>query len=92
VIDENHRYSVLKTRLVDECLHPAFGKNFFLAKNFSRRSVDRFLFLQDQKFQALNGWTVCRFHGARGGAPGMAITATVPEPRPPSSFGASSNR
>jgi hypothetical protein len=29
---------------------------------------------------------------ARLKASGMAITATVPEPRPPSSFGASSNR
>jgi hypothetical protein len=75
VIDENHRYPVLKTRLVDECLHPTFGKNFFLAKNFSRRSVVS-IFLQKKSsrgeecpYQALNGWTVCRFHGARGGAP-----------------------
>jgi hypothetical protein len=34
VIDENHRYPVLETRLADECLHPAFEKNFFLAKKF----------------------------------------------------------
>jgi hypothetical protein len=40
-------------------------------------AAGRFPFLQNQKVhggggcpcQALNGWTVCRFHGARGGAP-----------------------
>jgi hypothetical protein len=76
VIDENHRYPVLKTRLVDEYLHPAFGKNFFPGKKFqppvggavsifspakSRAVVRRY------PYQALNGWTVCRFHGAPGG-------------------------
>jgi len=72
VFIENHRYPVLKTRLVDECLHPTFGKNFSLQKKFSRRSVSIF---SQQKIgrwrgcpcQALNGWTVCRFHGVRGG-------------------------
>jgi len=72
VIDENHRYPVLKTRLVDEYLHPTFGKNFFLAKNFSRRSVV-LIFLQKKSSRGeecpYHGWTVCRFHGARGGAP-----------------------
>jgi hypothetical protein len=34
-------------------------KNFFSAVDFSR-SVS---------MSGLNGWTVCRFHGARGGAP-----------------------
>jgi hypothetical protein len=28
VIDENHRYPVMKTRLVDECLHPVAEKIF----------------------------------------------------------------
>jgi hypothetical protein len=60
------------------------GSYFFPAKNLGRWPC-----------QDLNGWIVCRFHGARGGAPEgerKAITGTVPEPRPPSSFGASSNR
>jgi hypothetical protein len=40
------------------------------------RPVARFLFFPSKKSaggavscQALQGWTVCRFHGARGGAP-----------------------
>jgi hypothetical protein len=60
-------------------LHLAFGKNFSLAKNFSRRSVARFSIFSPAKklavarrypCQVLNGWAVCRFHGARGAAPG----------------------
>ena len=60
-------------RLVDRDAFPAFGKIFLAEKN---SSAGRFLFFSPAKnrpvvrrypCQALNGWTVCRFHGARGG-------------------------
>jgi hypothetical protein len=51
----------------------------FVPEHFQNSAVGRFLFLENffQPWifhgrcpcQALNGWTVCRFHGARGGAP-----------------------
>jgi hypothetical protein len=73
-------------------IEPLPGVDSRLSK---RRCESRFA----EKFfseKFLVGWTICRFHGARGGGAErqaeMAITGTVPEPRPPSSFGASSNR
>jgi hypothetical protein len=49
---------------------------FLFLQNQKNRLVGRLLFLQNSESevgrgcpcQALNGWTVCRFHGARGGA------------------------
>jgi hypothetical protein len=41
-------------------VNPVFLKKFF-SKKFSVG--------EGCPCQALNGWTVCRFHGARGGAP-----------------------
>jgi hypothetical protein len=63
------------------------GSYFFPAKNIGR--------WRGCPYQALNARPFVTFTAhaaARLKASGMAITATVPEPRPTSSFGASSNR
>jgi len=64
---ENHRY------LVREFAHACRDARFCSWKNF-RTTVARFLFLEKifprgGAGSAFNGWTVCRFRGARGCAP-----------------------
>ena len=64
---ENHRY------LVREFAHACRDARFCSWKNF-RTTVARFLFLEKifprgGAGSAFNGWTACRFHGARSGAP-----------------------
>jgi hypothetical protein len=51
VIDENHRYPVLKTRLVDECLHPAFGKVFSWQKISAAGRWLGFYFFSSKKIE-----------------------------------------